>query len=261
MNGRLKDKVALVTGSSRGIGRAIALAFAREGAKVCVNYVRSKEKAEEVADKIRSMNGEVLVVKADVAVKEEAKELIDRVVEKFGRIDILVNNAGVLYRGTILKMDDEEFQRMLDVNVKGIIYCSREAAKHMINNRYGKIINISSVAGVGTSITDTTPYAITKAAVVMLTKRMAFELGEYGINVNAIAPGAIETEMLYYGRTLEEAKAIIELARQRSVLKRIGKPEDIANIAVFLASDESSFITGQVIVADGGRIDYLTHSL
>jgi len=157
MNGRLKDKVALVTGSSRGIGRAIALAFAREGAKVCANYIRSKEKAEEVADKIRSMNGEVLVVKADVAVKEEAKELIDKVVEKFGRIDILVNNAGVLYRGTILKMDDEEFQRILDVNVKGIIYCSREAAKHMIKNRYGKIINISSVAGVGISITNTTP--------------------------------------------------------------------------------------------------------
>lgn len=154
-------------------------------------------------------------------------------------------------------MGDEEFQRGLDVNIKGILYCGREIHD---KNRYGKIINISSIAGIGISVMDTYPYAVTKAAVIF-TKRMAFELGRYGINVNAIAPGMIETEMLYYGRTPEEAKALIEAIKQKTILRRVGEPEDIAAAAVFLGSDESSFITDQVIVIDGGRTDYPTHSI
>ena len=252
---RLKDKVALITGSSRGIGRAIALRFTEEGAKVCINYVRSRDKAIEVAEKVKGLNGEAIIVQADVSKENEVEKMVNEVVRRFGRIDILVNNAGILYRSNLMDMDYREFRRMFDVNVMGVLYCCREAAKHMIRNRYGKIINIASNAGIGTAFPGTTPYAITKAAVILLTRRLAFELGSYGINVNAIAPGMIVTDM-----SMASPEGI-ELAKKRSVLSKVGNPEDIAKLALFLASDKSSYITGQVIVADGGRTDYLTHSL
>jgi len=259
---RLKDKVALITGSSRGIGRAIALRFAEEGAKVCINYVRSRDKAIEVAEKVKGLNGEAIIVQADVSKENEVEKMVNEVVGRFGRIDILVNNAGILYRSNLMDMDYREFRRMFDVNVMGVLYCCREAAKHMIRNRYGKIINIASVAGIGTALPDTTPYAITKAAVIMLTKRLAFELGRYGINVNAIAPGLILTDMvrLGFGETPEEVKKNIEAIKSKSTLGRIGEPDDVADVALFLASDESNFISGQVIVVDGGRMDFLSHS-
>lgn len=261
MSGRLEGRVALVTGSSRGIGRAIALTFAREGADVAVNYVRAKEKAEEVVEKIKSMGRRAIALKANVADKGEVEAMVEKVVEEFGKIEILVNNAGVLYLGELLNMSDEQFDEMIDINVKGVLYCSREAAKYMVKNRYGKIINIASNAGIGTAFKGTTPYAATKAAVIMLTKRFAFELGPYGINVNAIAPGLILTDLIRAGRSPEELEKVIESTAKKSVLGRVGRPEDIANVALFLASDESSFITGQVIVADGGRTDYLTHAV
>lgn len=254
---KLRGKVAVVTGSSRGIGRAIALEFAREGARVCINYAQSEDKARKVAEEIKFMGGEAIIIRADVSKLDEVRSLISSVVENFGRVDILVNNAAIMLRGDFIETEDEEFYEILDrmweVNVKGAIYCCREAVKHMIKNRYGKIINIASNAGIGTAFPGTTPYAMTKAAIIMFTKRLAFELGPYGINVNAIAPGLVLTDMV----TPEG----VELAKKRSVLGRVGNPEDIAKLAVFLASDESSYITGQVIVADGGRIDYLTHSL
>ena len=261
MSRRLEGRIALITGSSRGIGRATALRFAEEGAKICVNYVSSRDKAEKVVEEIKAMGGSAIAVRADVSDKEQVKAMVERVVEEFGRLDILVNNAGVLYLGDIFNMSDEEFERMLDINVKGVLYCSREAARYMVKNKYGKIINVASNAGIGTAFTRTTPYAVTKAAVMLLTKRLAFELGPHGINVNAIAPGLIITDMVTSGRSREEVEQVIKSTSEKSVLGRVGKPEDIANVALFLASDESSFITGQVIVADGGRIDYLTHSL
>jgi len=265
MKGRLDGRVAIVTGSSRGIGRAIALTFAREGAKICVNYTRSKEKAEQVVEEIRKMGGEAMAIQADVSKLDQVREMIKKTVERFGKLDILVNNAGILYKGTVLETGDEEFyeifDKMWEVNVKGVLYCCREAAKYMIENRYGKIINIASNAGIGTAFPGTTPYAITKMAVIMITKRLAFELGKFGINVNAIAPGLTLTDMITAGRSPEEVQSTIEMAKQRSVLRKVGKPEDIANAALFLASDDSSFMTGQVLVVDGGRIDYLTHSI
>lgn len=257
MAGKLSGKIALVTGSSRGIGRAIALAFAREGAKICVNYVRSEEKAGEVAEEARALGSDVLVVRADVSKLEEVKGMFSKIIQAFGRIDILVNNAAILLKGDLAETSDEEFYRIFDrmweVNVKGVVYCCKEAVKYMKKNGYGKIINIASNAGIGTAFPGTTPYAVTKAAVIMLTKRLAFELGRYGIYVNAIAPGMVLTDMA--------SPEGVKLARERSVLGRVGKPEDIARLALFLASDESNYITGQVIVADGGRVDYLTHSL
>ncbi|MCL7394019.1 MAG: 3-oxoacyl-ACP reductase FabG [Thaumarchaeota archaeon] len=254
---RLDGKVAVITGSSRGIGRAIALEFAREGAKVCINYIKSEDRARQVVDEINSLGGEALMIRADVSKLDDVRHLVKGVIDRFGRIDILVNNAAIMLRGDFLETEDDEFYRILDkmweVNVKGVVYCCKEVAKHMVRNRYGKIINIASNAGIGTAFPGTTPYAMTKAAIIILTRRLAFELGPYGINVNAIAPGMVLTDMA----TPEG----VELAKKRSILGRVGNPEDIARLAVFLASDESSYITGQVIVADGGRIDYLTHSL
>jgi 3-oxoacyl-[acyl-carrier protein] reductase len=254
---RLDGKVAIVTGSSRGIGRAIALEFTREGAKVCINYAKSEDGARQVVKEINSLGGEALMIRADVSKLDDVRQLVKGVVDRFGRIDILVNNAAIMLRGDFLETGDEEFYRILDrmweVNVKGVVYCCKEVARHMVRNRYGKIINIASNAGIGTAFPGTTPYAVTKAAVIILTRRLAFELGPYGINVNAIAPGMVLTDMA----TPEG----VELAKKRSILGRVGNPEDIARLTVFLASDESSYITGQVIVADGGRIDYLTHSL
>lgn len=259
MTRKLEGRVALITGSSRGIGRAIALEFAKEGARVCVNYVRSEDKAREVVERIRSLGGEAIMIKADVSKLDEVRSLISKVIERFGKLDILVNNAAIMMKGSIVETDDEEFyerlDRMWEVNVKGVIYCCKEAIKHMIKNRYGKIINIASNAGIGTAFPGTTPYAVTKAGIILLTRRLAFELGPYGINVNAIAPGMIVTDMSM------ASPDGIELAKKRSVLNKVGNPEDIAKLALFLASDESSYITGQIIVADGGRVDYLTHSL
>ena len=261
MSKRLDGRVALVTGSSRGIGRAIALAFAKEGAKVCINYLRSKDKAEEVVDMIKSIGGEAIMVKADVSDDKEVKHMISTVVEDFGGLDILVNNAAILQRDSLLNVDYEGFQRMMDVNVKGVLLCSQEAAKHMIPKRYGKIVNIASIAGIGTAFKDLLSYSISKAAVILATKKLALELGQYNINVNAIAPGLVLTDMLQAGLTREEFQKVIEYAKQHSVLRRVCRPEDIAKVALFLASDESDLITGQVLVVDAGRTDYLSHSL
>lgn len=258
---RLKGRVAVVTGASRGIGKAIALTFAREGAKVVANYVKCKDRAEEVAEQIRAMGGSALALQSDVAVKRSVDLMIDRVINEFGRVDILVNNAGILIRSDLLSFTDEELESMWRTNVKGTLYCTKAVAPHMIQERYGKIINMSSVAAFGTAVTDTTPYAATKAAVIILTKRFALELGRHGINVNAIAPGLVRTEMISGGLSQGDAERIIRYCEERSMLRRVGEPQDIANVALFLASDDSNFMTGQVISVDGGRIDFLTHSL
>lgn len=258
---RLKDKVAIVTGSSRGIGKEIALTFAREGAKVCINYVSSEDRAKEVLEEILNMDGEAIMVKSDISNKNEVEHMIEKTLREFSKIDILVNNAAVFYKGSILDFDEEKLDAMWRVNVKGAIYCIREVAKHMIKRRYGKIINIASTAAIGTATPETTLYALTKAAIIILTKRLAYELGPYGINVNAIAPSFVLTDMYIAGRSREELEKELERRKTTISLRKVAEPKDIANVALFLASDESSFITGQVIVVDGARIDYLTHSI
>ena len=261
-NGMLKNRVAIVTGASRGIGRAIAIIFAREGAKVVVNYHRQKGKAEEVVKKIKKAGGNAFAFQADVANRTAVYKMVESTIKDFGGVDILVNNAGLgASDASLLELKDEDFDAMFNTNVKGVLICTQAVASHMIKNRYGKIVNISSVAGLGTSaLPGNLIYAGTKGAVNVMSKRMALELGRHGIYVNAIAPGLIRTDMSFGRFSPSERKRKIKSFNENSMLKRVGEPEDIANVALFLASDESNFITAQVISVDGGRMNFITHS-
>ncbi len=260
---RLQGRVAMITGASRGIGRASALRLAREGAKILVNYRQERAKADEIVQEIERFGGVALAFQADVGDRDAVVRMVEKAVSGFGRVDILVNNAGVEVRGgSLLEFQEEAFDRMAQVNVKGLLHCTKAVAPHMMEKRYGKIVNIASVAGLGTAaLPGNLLYASTKAAVIVLTKRLALELGRYGINVNAIAPGLIRTDMGVGHRSTAEQKERIQHFEKVSMLGRIGEPEDVANAVLFLASDESSFITGQVITVDGGRTDFITHSL
>lgn len=259
---RLKDRICLVTGASRGIGRAVALTFAREGANLIVNYRKNEEKAEEVAKEVTKLGRKALLAKADVSKKAEVKAMIDKAIKEFGRVDVLVNNAGITWKSTkILEGTKEEWERVLGVNLIGTYYCIQAVAPYMINNKYGKIISISSLASIATTFGEQVAYGPSKAAVNNLTKRLAYELGPYNINVNAIAPGLIKTEMLNIGRTKEEVNKLLKDLANMADLRRTGEPQDIANAALFLASDESNFMTGQLMVVDGGRFNFLTHSV
>jgi len=259
---RLKDKIALVTGSSRGIGRATALLFAREGANVIVNYVSNRKEAEDVSQEIRNMGRKSIAVKADVSNREEVRCMVKQIIDVFGRIDILVNNAAIICKPTnILNATKEEWERLLNVNLLGAYFCVQEVAPYMIRQKYGKIVNISSNAALGTTFSAHIAYDASKAAIVNLTKRLAFELGPYGITVNSVAPGMTKTEMIGVGRNEEEIRKLIEDRAKTTSLGRLAEPYEIANVVLFLSSDESSYVTGQVIVVDGGRFDYLSHSL
>jgi 3-oxoacyl-[acyl-carrier protein] reductase len=185
--------------------------------------------------------------------------MVETALKEFGPVDVLVNNAGILRPGNTLTLNENDFERMMAVNIMGIISAVQAVAPGMIERRYGKIINLSSIAGLGTAVAETTPYAMTKAAVVTLTKRMALELGPHGINVNAVAPGFIRTELLQFLDTAED-RARLEMLSKKAILNRVGVPEDVANVALFLASDESSFMTAQVVTVDGGRMDFLSYS-
>ena len=242
----LENKVALVTGAGRGIGRAIAIALAKEGAEVIVNYNGSEERAKEVKQTIEENGGKASVYKCNVSDFEACETMIKDVVKEYGHLDILVNNAGITRDGLIMKMKEEDFDAVLNVNLKGTFNTIRHSARQMLKQRSGKIINISSVSGILGNAGQAN-YAASKAGVIGLTKTMARELGSRGITVNAIAPGFVDTEM-----TEVLSEDLNESACMQIILGRFGKPEDIANVAVFLASDKADYITGQVISVDGG---------
>ncbi|MFQ5899090.1 MAG: SDR family NAD(P)-dependent oxidoreductase [Candidatus Methylomirabilia bacterium] len=260
MSERLIGKVALVTGASRGIGKATALVFARHRAAVVVNYFKGREPAHKLVDEIRKAGGQAIAVRADVARTAEVQAMVEEALGRFGKIDVLVNNAGIFHGGNIQTLTEASLDEMIGVNVHGILHCTQAIAPQMIERRYGKIVNIASIAGLGTALPDTTPYAATKGAIIALTKRLALELGPHGITVNAIAPGFIRTDMTVSSGQREEAEAGLVNLASRAMLGRIGEPEDVAHSALFLASDEASFITGQVLTVDGGRTDFLSHS-
>ncbi len=255
-NRLLKDRVAVVTGGGTGIGRSIALEFAKAGADVVVAS-RRLAVIEKVAQEIRALGRRSLAVQTDVSQKADVDNLVERVMNEFGAIDILVNNAGIQLKAPFLEVPQEDWDITLDINVKGVFNGIQAAASHMMQQRYGKIINISSIFGTGVVMGSMAAYSTAKAGVIQLTKIAARELGPYGINVNAIAPGLIVIPSIYDGRSKEEAEQHIREAEKRAVLGRTGTPEDVANVALFLASDDSSFITGQVICVDGGRMDHM----
>ena len=244
----LEGKIALVTGASRGIGRAIALKLAAEGAKVAVNYAGSVEGANEVKKAIEDAGGEAVVIGANVSKSDDAEKMVNEVAEKFGGIDILVNNAGITRDGLLARMKNEDFDAVIDTNLKGVFYTARAAAKIMMKARKGRIINMASVVGI-TGNAGQANYSAAKAGVIGFTKTVAKELAGRGITVNAIAPGFIETDMTAV--VPEKAK---DAMLQSIPVKRAGKPEDVANAVLFLASDMSSYITGQVLNVDGGMV-------
>ena len=245
---RLKDKIALVTGSSRGVGRAVALAFAKEGAKVVVNYSSSEKAALEVVEKIKEMGSDAIAVKADVSKKQDVEALIEAGIEKFGRIDVLVNNAGFTRPALLINMTEEQWDAVVDIHMKGTFLCSQAVAKHMIEQKSGKIINVASVAGVVGTVGQVN-YSAAKGGIISMTKSIARELARYNICCNVISLGVVETEMTEKIRTDEKLK---EIYLNRILLKRFAKPEDITPAFVFFASDESNYITGQLLCVDGG---------
>ncbi len=242
---RLKDKVAIITGGARGIGRETALLFAQEGAKVVVSDVDVTAGEQTVAD-IKTSGGTAIFVKADVSQRVEAQHLADTTVKHFGRIDTLLNNAGILKDATLVKMTEEQFDQVIAVNLKGAFNCAQAVAPVMIQQGKGKIINVSSVVGLYGNFGQTN-YVATKAGVIGMTKVWARELGRKGICVNVVAPGFIGTEIL---KSIPEK--IIEMMKEKIPLGRLGEPKEVANLYLFLASDESDYINGAVISIDGG---------
>lgn len=245
---RLKDKVALVTGSSRGVGRAIALAYAKEGAKVVVNYTSNQGAAEEVVQRIKELGSDAIAVKADVAKAQEAHMLVQAGIDTFGKLDILVNNAGFTRPAMLLKMTEEQWDEVVDIHLKGTFLCSQAAARHMVERNQGKIINVASVAGVVGTVGQVN-YSAAKGGVIALTKSMARELARNNICVNVISLGIVATDMTEKIRTDEKLR---EIYMNRILLKRFAEAEDIAPAFVFFASDESNYITGQLLCVDGG---------
>lgn len=244
----LKNKVALITGSRRGIGKGIAEVFAEAGANVVISDIDQKD-CEKVAKQIaKKYQVKARAIQCDVSRKEEVEHLVQESIKTFKKIDILVNNAGIFVPKPFLEASEEEWERTMDINLKSIFLCSQAAAKHMKKQKKGKIINIASIAGF-VGYRGAASYCASKGAIVNLTKELALELAEYNINVNAIAPGAIETPMTDF---MKQDKKAMQQTLALIPLKKIGKPKDIGHAACYLASDEAGYVTGHSMVVDGG---------
>lgn len=243
----VEGKRALVTGGSMGIGRAISLDLAASGADVAFTYRRHGEEAKTVAGEIEKMGRRGLALQADVASFEEAQKMVDKAVEEFGGLDILVNNAGMNWDGVIWKMTEEQWDRVIEVNLKGYFNYIRAVAPILKEQGSGKIVNITSINGLRGKFGQTN-YSASKAGIIGLTKALAREMGRYSVNVNAVAPGLIETEMVK-----EAPESVKEMALSEIVLGRLGQPEEVAWVVTFLCSDKARHITGQVIQVDGGQ--------
>jgi 3-oxoacyl-[acyl-carrier protein] reductase len=240
---RLEGKVALVTGGGRGLGEAICRNLAREGAHIAVSDINLAD-AERVAVAIKQMGRNSVAIRADVSLQKEVKAMVARTIEALGTVDILVNNAGICHQGSVADMSEETWDKVLDVNLKGTFLCSREVMPTLKQKRSGKIINLGSLAGQVGGLVVGANYAVSKAGVICFTKSLAKELAPFGINVNCIAPGVIDTEMTQAFPREEMIKSI--------PLRKLGEPQDVADAVLFLASQESRYITGQTISVNGG---------
>lgn len=245
---KLAEKIAVVTGSSRGVGRAVALGFAAEGADVVINYTSNEKAANEVVDMITDMGRKAVAVKADVADKDEVNRLFGQTLDTFGKIDILVNNAGFTRPALMLKMTEEQWDQVVDIHMKGAFLCTQAAATYMKEQQAGKIVNVTSVAGLVGTVGQIN-YSAAKGGIISMTKSMARELARYNICANVISLGIVATDMTEKIRTDEKLK---DIYMNRILLKRFAEPEDISPAFVFLASDDSNYITGQLLCVDGG---------
>ncbi|WP_082234202.1 3-oxoacyl-[acyl-carrier-protein] reductase [Halobacillus massiliensis] len=244
----LNDQVALVTGASRGIGRAIALELGAQGAKVAVNYAGSEDKAKAVVQEIKDNGGEAIKIQANVSNGDDVKRMVKEVVDQFGRLDILVNNAGITRDNLLMRMKEEEFDDVIDTNLKGVFVCTKGVTRQMMKQKYGRIINISSIVGVSGNPGQAN-YVAAKAGVIGLTKSNAKELATRNITVNAVAPGYITTDMTDQ-LTDEQREQMLSLIP----LGRLGEGKDVARVVRFLASEDAQYITGQTINVDGGMV-------
>ena len=245
---KLKDKIALVTGSSRGVGRSVALGFAKQGANLVVNYTSNENAANEVVETIQSMGSKAIAVKADVAQKAEAENLVNSAIDTFGRLDILVNNAGFTRPSMMIKMTEDQWDQVVDIHLKGAFLCAQAAGLHMKEQKSGKIINVTSVAGIVGTVGQIN-YSAAKGGIISMTKSIARELARYNVCANVISLGIVATDMTEKIRSDEKLK---EIYMNRILLKRFAEADDIAPAFVFLASDESNYITGQLLCVDGG---------
>ena len=248
MDQTMEGKVAVVTGASRGIGKAIAVKLASKGATVVINYNGSRERAEEVKNEVESAGGKAVIIQCNVADFDACKEFIETVIKEQGRIDILVNNAGITKDGLLMKMSEEDFDAVLDTNLKGAFHTIQAVSRQMLKQRSGRIVNISSVVGVSGNAGQAN-YAASKAGIIGLTKAVAKELGSRGITVNAVAPGFIDTDM-----TQSLPEKVVEATLAQIPLGKFGEPEQVANAVAFLASEDAGYITGQVLHVDGGMV-------
>ncbi|MDO8726579.1 MAG: 3-oxoacyl-ACP reductase FabG [Candidatus Methanoperedens sp.] len=243
---RLENKVVVITGAGSGIGKETALLFAKEGAKVVVADVNEKA-GEETVEQIRK-NGEGFFIKLDVTNREQSKQMAKTTLEKYGKIDVLINNAGIVQDAFVSKMTEQQWDRVIDVNLKGVFNCIQSVVEIMMNQGSGVIINTSSIVGLNGNVGQVN-YAATKAGLIGMTKTLAKELGKKGIRVNAVAPGFIATPM-----TAAVPEKILEMMKEKTPLRRLGEPRDIANAYLYLASDEANFVNGAVLCVDGGLV-------
>jgi NAD(P)-dependent dehydrogenase (short-subunit alcohol dehydrogenase family) len=246
----LSDQVAIVTGASRGIGRAIALSLAQAGAHV-VGCARNTSRLNDLVEEIGRQGGDAVGLKVDLKHYDDVKSMADAVIKKFGKVDILVNNAGVVLLKPLVESSEDEWRNVIDTNLIGCFYCCKAIGKHMIERKSGKVINMSSMRGFVGAVNETS-YCASKGAIIQMTKALALEWAKYNINVNAIAPGYIYTEMS--AQVFDKNEELRQKILNVIPLRRIGKPEDVGALAVYLSSKASDFITGETIVMDGGQI-------
>ncbi|MCA1009201.1 3-oxoacyl-[acyl-carrier-protein] reductase [Halobacillus halophilus] len=244
----LQQQAALVTGASRGIGRAIAMELASKGAKVAVNYAGSEDKAEAVVQEIIDQGGEAIKIQADVTSEDDVKRMIKTVVDEFGSLDILVNNAGITKDNLLMRMKEEEFDSVIDTNLKGVFLCTKGVTRQMMKQKYGRIINVASIVGVSGNAGQAN-YVAAKAGVIGMTKSNAKELASRNIQVNAVAPGYITTDMTD-SLTFEQREQMLSLIP----LNRLGEAADVARVVRFLASEDAAYMTGQTLHVDGGMV-------